>query len=583
MQKSKVTKRKRQPVEETPILTVDQLKEAYKAAKSQWQATSSDSDKEAYKAAKVQWRAAVAAATEPAANAIEETPAAVSHTTKKSKSSTTPQTKEKKSIKKADDAAIVLEIPLMSAKDADAWRVEEKMSVEGPDAMSFAPLTSFSTANAVFASVCGQEITETLFKSCAGFKQPTPIQAQSWAIAIKGRDVIAIAETGSGKTLAYILPSLARILHKQEQKEGSFIKKREKKERTAYPRLVVLAPTRELAMQIQDVSQKAGAAFGLRSVVVYGGVPTQKRELRESGGADVVVATTGRLLDLLSDDDKDKGALRMDRVEQLVLDEADRMLDMGFEEDVKKIIAKCPGTDQRHTLFYSATWPEPIRKLASSLLSQDAVRVTIGENDGELVVNHRVSQVVEVVEGREKDGRLLALLQQYHKDRTNRVLVFVLYKKEAERVESLLNRRGWQCVGIHGDKSQGNRTQALAGFKDGTTPLLIATDVAARGLDIPNVSHVINYTFPLTIEDYIHRIGRTGRAGKTGISHTLFTKEDKAKTGALVNVLKEANQPVPESLMQFGCFTKKKEHKMYGAHFKDVDMNKKSTKVKLDD
>jgi ATP-dependent RNA helicase DBP3 len=171
---------------------------------------------------------------------------------------------------------------------------------------------------------------------------------------------------------------------------------------------------------------------------------------------------------------------------------------------------------------------------------------------------------------------------QKHKSTKTRVLVFVLYKKEAARVESALRRRGWSCVGIHGDKGQRDRTAALEEFRSGRTPMLVATDVAARGLDIPDVQFVINYSFPLTIEDYIHRIGRTGRAGKTGVSHTFFTRDDKARAAELTNILREAGQVIPPDLSKFGLYTKKKTHNLYGAHFKDVDMTKKATRITFD-
>ena len=194
-----------------------------------------------------------------------------------------------------------------------------------------------------------------------------------------------------------------------------------------------------------------------------------------------------------------------------------------------------------------------------------------------------VAQLVEVVEQHEKETKLPILLERYHKSRSNRVLVFALYKKEAARVEETLRRRGYNAIGIHGDMTQAARTHALQQFKEGKTPLLVATDVAARGLDIPDVEVVINYTFPLTIEDYIHRIGRTGRAGKLGTSHTLFTTFDKPHAGALQNVLREAGQEVPDALMRFGSAVKKKEHKMYGAFAGSSDAPmKQATKIRFD-
>ena len=178
--------------------------------------------------------------------------------------------------------------------------------------------------------------------------------------------------------------------------------------------------------------------------------------------------------------------------------------------------------------------------------------------------NVRVKQIVEVCEQQDKERKLLPLLKKYHASKKNRVLVFALYKKEASRLEAFLRSKGYNCCAIHGDKSQDQRTKALAEFKDGSCPLLVATDVAARGLDIPNVEFVLNVSFPLTIEDYIHRIGRTGRAGKHGVSHTFFTPFDKARSGELQNVLRQANMPVPEALMKFGSTVKKKAHKTYG-------------------
>lgn len=234
----------------------------------------------------------------------------------------------------------------------------------------------------------------------------------------------------------------------------------------------------------------------------------------------------------------------------------------------------------RQTLMFSATWPTAVQRLASNFLSRP-VKVTIGSQD--LAASHSITQHVEVIDPRARDDRLLALLSKYHSSRKNRVIIFVLYKKEAPRVEAVLNRRGWKCAAIHGDISQGQRTAAVEAFKAGTIPLLIATDVAARGLDIPDVEVVINYSFPLTTEDYVHRIGRTGRAGKTGVAHTFFCAvQDKPRAGELINVLREAQQEVPSDLLKFGTAVKKKESKLYGAHFKDVDVDAKATKVTFD-
>ncbi|CAN0069226.1 unnamed protein product [Scytosiphon promiscuus] len=256
------------------------------------------------------------------------------------------------------------------------------------------------------------------------------------------------------------------------------------------------------------------------------------------------------------------------------------MLDLGFEQDVRDIISYCAEAANRQTAMFSATWPKSIRDLAAEFL-RNPVKVTVGADD--LTANYRVEQHVEVVEERERDGKLLRLLATCHKTRKNRVLVFALYKREAARLEQFLQRNNYDAVAVHGDKGQADRERALGQFKSKERPLMVATDVAARGLDIPDVEYVINYSFPLTIEDYIHRIGRTGRAGKKGVSHTYFHQGDKARAGELVNVLQDANQSVPEALTKFGTHVKKKEHKLYGAFAKDVDMDKKATKTTFDD
>lgn len=259
----------------------------------------------------------------------------------------------------------------------------------------------------------------------------------------------------------------------------------------------------------------------------------------------------------------------------------------GFEEDIRRIISACPSKETRQTLMFTATWPQSVRELASTFMKQP-VKITIGDRD-DLRANVRIKQSVEVIDQRAKEQRLLQLVKQ-HQSGTNkddRILVFCLYKKEASRIEGFLRSKGCRVAGIHGDLSQPQRTQALGQFKSGQCPLLVATDVAARGLDIPAVKLVLNVTFPLTIEDYVHRIGRTGRAGADGMSYTFFTEHDKvscycplipswanriqAHSGALVNILKAARQDIPESLLKFGTTVKKKEHSAYGAFYREDD------------
>jgi ATP-dependent RNA helicase DBP3 len=281
----------------------------------------------------------------------------------------------------------------------------------------------------------------------------------------------------------------------------------------------------------------------------------------------------------------EEGSINLSNVTYLVLDEADRMFDKGFEPEVRNIASATASTG-RQTLMFTATWPQSVRNLASTFMD-NPVKVTIGDNaDGELRANARVVQEVQVIDEREKQSRLIDLIKQYQsgKNKKDRILVFCLYKKEATRIEEFLRRKGFPVAGIHGDLSQQKRTESLDAFKQGSVPLLVATDVAARGLDIPAVKLVINVTFPLTVEDYVHRIGRTGRAGQDGKAVTFFTINEKGLAGALINVLKAANQPVPEELMKFGTTVKKKGHEAYGAFYKDIGAGemKKATKITFD-
>merc|ERR1712106_1146450 len=266
----------------------------------------------------------------------------------------------------------------------------------------------------------------------------------------------------------------------------------------------------------------------------------QKRQLR--WGVEVVVATPGRLKDLVQ-----MGCVSLAGISYLVLDEADRMLDQGFEDDIREIIGMTH--KERQTCLFSATWPEAIRNLAKEFLT-DPVKVTVGSDS--LSANKKIKQIVEVIDERDKDEKLLKVLQKYtNTETTNRMIIFVLKKAEAYDLEDNLWSKGFKVGSIHGDKTQWEREAALKQFKSGEVNLLVATDVAARGLDIPDVEYVINYSFPLTIEDYVHRIGRTGRAGKEGIAHSFFHRGDQRNAGSLVKILKDAGQEVPKEMLQF--------------------------------
>ncbi|XP_009108001.1 DEAD-box ATP-dependent RNA helicase 5 [Brassica rapa] len=419
---------------------------------------------------------------------------------------------------------------------------EQKVVVTGKDVeeAKYAALTCFAES----------KLPENVLDCCKTFQKPSPIQSHSWPFLLDGRDLIGIAKTGSGKTLAFGIPAIMHMLKKNKKGKG-----------TRNPTCLVLSPTRELAVQISDVLSEAGEPCGLKSICVYGGSSKRPQINAIRSGVDIVIGTPGRLRDLI-----DSNELRLSDVSFVVLDEADRMLDMGFEEPVRFILSKT--NKVRQMVMFSATWPMEVHKLAQEFMDPNPVKVVIGSVD--LAANHDVLQIIEVLDDRARDQRLVALLEKYHKSQKNRVLVFALYKVEADRLERFLQTRGWKAVSIHGNKAQSERTRSLALFKEGSCPLLVATDVAARGLDIPDVEVVINYSFPLTTEDYVHRIGRTGRAGKKGVAHTFFTQQNKGLAGELVNVLREAKQVVPADLLKFGTHVKKKESKLYGPHFKEI-------------
>lgn len=419
--------------------------------------------------------------------------------------------------------------------------------------------------------------TTTSSSPFTSFTSPTAIQSAAWPFLLSGRDVIGVAETGSGKTLAFGVPCI-RSITSSSRKKGS------------PARAVIVSPTRELALQIHSQMEALASPISISTVCVYGGVPKDPQRLALKT-AHIVVATPGRLNDLINE-----GSADLSNVDYVVLDEADRMLDKGFEEEIRKIIATTL-KHSRQTLMFTATWPPSVRDLASTFM-HDPVHISIGANNptNELRANTKITQLVEVIDPRQKETRLLQLIKQHQpstgpgpprKD-PSRILIFCLYKKEAARIETLLRNRlsgasGPKVTAIHGDMSQEKRTASLSSFKSGTTPLLVATDVAARGLDIPSVKAVINVTFPLTVEDYVHRIGRTGRAGADGLAITLFTEHDKALAGGLINVLKAAGQDVPEELLRFGTTVKRKGHEVYGAFYKEPGVGgKEGTKIRFD-
>ncbi|XP_043280348.1 probable ATP-dependent RNA helicase DDX17 [Venturia canescens] len=361
-----------------------------------------------------------------------------------------------------------------------------------------------------------------------GFKEPTPIQAQGWPIALSGRDMVGIASTGSGKTLSYILPAIVHINSqpKLSRKDG--------------PVALVLAPTRELAQQIQQVADDFGHSSGIRNTCLYGGAPkgAQARDL--DGGVEIVIATPGRLLDFL-----ESCRTNLKRCTYLVLDEADRMLDMGFEPQIRKIIEQI--RPDRQTLMWSATWPKEVKNLAEDFL-KDYTQINVGSL--QLSANHNILQIIDVCQDYEKENKLSTLLKEIMAEQENKTIVFIETKRRVEEITRKMKRDGWPAVCIHGDKTQQERDWVLQDFRSGKAPILVATDVAARGLDVEDVKFVINFDYPSCSEDYVHRIGRTGRRQKTGTAYTFFTPNNSNKANDLIQVLKEANQVINPKLLE---------------------------------
>jgi ATP-dependent RNA helicase RhlE len=337
-----------------------------------------------------------------------------------------------------------------------------------------------------------------------GYAVPTPIQAQAIPQLLAGRDLLGIAQTGTGKTAAFALPILQRLAGARNEAG--------RQRKTA--RCLVLTPTRELALQIGDSFRAYGRHLGLRSLVVFGGVGQNPQVAGMVRGVDILVATPGRLLDLVG-----QGHARLDAVETVVLDEADRMLDMGFIHDVKKLVALLP--KQRQTLLFSATMPTAIARLAAGIL-RDPVRVEVTPPATTVEL---IEQRVVHVERAGKRDLLCAML----KDATlARVLVFTRTKHTANRVAEHLVRAGFSVEAIHGNKSQGARQRALDGFRAGHVRVLVATDIAARGIDVDGITHVVNYELPNVPDTYIHRIGRTARAGAAGAAISFCDGEERA-------------------------------------------------------
>lgn len=357
-----------------------------------------------------------------------------------------------------------------------------------------------------------------------GFQKPSPIQCQAWPILLRGQDMIGISQTGSGKTLAFLLPALIHIDNQpapRSERGGA--------------NCLILAPTRELALQIEKEVNKYNYR-DIKCVCVYGGGDRRAQMGKVNRGVEIIIATPGRLNDLCA-----AGVINVASVTYLVLDEADRMLDMGFEPQIRKTLIDI--RPDRQTVMTSATWPEGVRRLAQSYM-KNPVQVFIGTLD--LAACHSVTQVIEMIPEEEKHDRLIEFFHNMKED--DKVIVFVGKKTRADELSSEMALQNVNVQSIHGDRDQADREQALEDIKNGEVRILIATDVASRGIDIGDVTHIINYDFPRNIEEYVHRVGRTGRAGKTGTAITYFTRSDWGNAKDLIPILEEANQEVPDEL-----------------------------------
>ncbi|XP_009991296.1 PREDICTED: probable ATP-dependent RNA helicase DDX43, partial [Tauraco erythrolophus] len=358
-----------------------------------------------------------------------------------------------------------------------------------------------------------------------GFQKPTPIQSQAWPIILQGIDLIGIAQTGTGKTLAYLIPGFIHLTSQPISKD-----------QRGGPGMLVLAPTRELALQVEAECLKY-TYKGIKSICIYGGGDRKEQIHVVTKGVDIVIATPGRLNDLQMNN-----FINLKSITYLVLDEADRMLDMGFEPQIMKILIDV--RPDRQTVMTSATWPDGVRRLAKSYLKNPMI-VYVGTLD--LAAVNTVEQRVIVIAEEEKRAYMQHFIDSMKPK--DKVIIFVGKKLTADDLASDFGLQGIPVQSLHGNREQCDREQALDDFKTGRVRILVATDLASRGLDVHDITHVFNFDFPRNIEEYVHRVGRTGRAGRTGEAVTLVTKNDWRVASELIEILERANQVVPNELI----------------------------------
>ncbi|GFT75249.1 probable ATP-dependent RNA helicase DDX17 [Nephila pilipes] len=395
----------------------------------------------------------------------------------------------------------------------------ENAGSESENNDNFSQITSFAEGNF-------PEFINKAFEK-QGYLEPTPIQSQVWPVALKGCDVVGIAQTGSGKTLAFGVPALLHIYAK------------ERTIRNDMPTVLILAPTRELVQQINNVITDFIVGSSILNVCIFGGASKGSQLCNIARGCNILISTPGRLIDFL-----EYGNITLQGCTFLVLDEADRMLDMGFEPQIRKILHQI--TLEHQTLMFSATWPQEVKSLAEEFL-KNYVQVTIGAK--QLSANHNIKQYVDIIEEAEKDEKLLKLVKDIMNETENKTIIFASTKIRVSELTHNLKAQGFPAMCMHGNKSQDEREYALKRFRDGSCPILVATDVAARGLDVDDVKYVINLDYPNSSEDYVHRIGRTARVNNSGTAYTFFTFQDMKQAEELVNILTEAKQDINPVLL----------------------------------
>lgn len=433
----------------------------------------------------------------------------------------------KKKAKKKEEVEVQEAAPVATEPEVltpEAYRAKHGITAVRKDQELPDPVQTFDDAP------FSKKVREAL--KAAGFSAPSPIQAQAWPVAQSGLDLVAVAKTGSGKTLAFLLPAfrLLQAAAAENLTSGG----------PARPTVLVLAPTRELATQTEVECNKFGKTSKVKCQVVYGGVAKSEHVKAMKLKPDMLVATPGRLQDLMG-----SGSVTVAGVRLVVLDEADRMLDMGFEPEIAKILTEAP-KDQRQTLLFTATWPKAVQKISKNYLKDDFVHVNVGQTE-ELSANVAVSQLFYKLGDDEKETQLWRILADLPD--SAKLICFANTKRRIDGLQKSFKVKGFESCALHGDKPQWERDRDLASFSSGSVWLLFATDVCARGLDIKDVTHVVNFDMARDVESYVHRIGRTGRAGALGASITFWNEAyDMECAPALAKIAREAGQPVPDFL-----------------------------------